>query len=254
MFDGGDISIAWNRRSPETLKDIQLIFQNPGRSLNPSHTVEQIIARPMKLLADMPNKEARKKHILQILTKVDLGKEYLEKKPRQLSGGEQQRVAIARALSISPRLIVCDEPTSALDVSVQASVLNLLNDLQLDTEAAYLFISHDLNVVNYISDYIMVMYAGKICEYGKRDEVMQPPFHPYTEALLSAMPEVDPKKQREVIELEGHLPDPSKKPKGCPFAGRCHKQVGEICEREYPPMVRHSETHYQFCHIKYPSE
>jgi len=254
VFDGGDISIAWNRRSPETLKDIQLIFQNPGRSLNPSHTVEQIIARPMKLLADMPNKEARKKHILQILTKVDLGKEYLEKKPRQLSGGEQQRVAIARALSISPRLIVCDEPTSALDVSVQASVLNLLNDLQLDTEAAYLFISHDLNVVNYISDYIMVMYAGKICEYGKRDEVMQPPFHPYTEALLSAMPEVDPKKQREVIELEGHLPDPSKKPKGCPFAGRCHKQVGEICEKEYPPMVRHSETHYQFCHIKYPSE
>lgn len=253
IFDDTDISIAWNKRSPETLKDIQLIFQNPGRSLNPSHTVEQIIARPMKLLGAMKNREERRKHILQILKKVDLGTEYLEKKPRQLSGGEQQRVAIARALSISPRLVVCDEPTSALDVSVQASVLNLLNDLQIDTEAAYMFISHDLNVVNYISDYIMVMYAGKICEYGQRDEVMQPPFHPYTEALLSAMPEVDPKKQREVIELEGFLPDPSKKPTGCPFAGRCHKQVGEICEREYPPLVRHSENHYQFCHIKYPS-
>ena len=250
MFDGTDISIAWNKRSKDTLKKIQLIFQNPGRSLNPSHTVEQIIARPMKRLANMHNATERRQRIVDMLKKVDLGKEYLEKKPKQLSGGEQQRVAIARALSISPDLIVCDEPTSALDVSVQASVLNLLNDLQLETHAAYMFISHDLNVINYLSDYIMVMYAGKICEYGKRDEVMAPPFHPYTEALLSAMPEVDPTKQKKVIEITGQLPDPAKKPKGCPFAGRCHKQVGEICEREYPPMVRLSDTHYYHCHIK----
>ena len=218
--------------------------------MNPSHTVEQIIARPMKRLANMHDATERRQRIVDMLKKVDLGKEYLEKKPRQLSGGEQQRVAIARALSISPDLIVCDEPTSALDVSVQASVLNLLNDLQLETHAAYMFISHDLNVINYLSDYIMVMYAGKICEYGKRDEVMAPPFHPYTEALLSAMPEVDPTKQKDVIEITGQLPDPAKKPKGCPFAGRCHKQVGEICEREYPPMVRLSDTHYYNCHIK----
>lgn len=250
MFDGTDISIAWNKRSKDTLKKIQLIFQNPGRSLNPSHTVEQIIARPMKRLANMHDATERRQRIVDMLKKVDLGKEYLEKKPRQLSGGEQQRVAIARALSISPELIVCDEPTSALDVSVQASVLNLLNDLQLETHAAYMFISHDLNVINYLSDYIMVMYAGKICEYGKRDEVMAPPFHPYTEALLSAMPEVDPTKQKDVIEITGQLPDPAKKPKGCPFAGRCHKQVGDICEREYPPMVKLSDTHYYNCHIK----
>ncbi len=251
-FAGEDITIGWKKRSPETLKDIQLIFQNPGRSLNPSHTVEQIIGRPMQRLLNMNSKEERRKKIISMLHKVDLGGEYLTKKPNQLSGGEQQRVAIARALSISPKMIVCDEPTSALDVSVQASVLNLLNDLQHDSEVTYLFISHDLNVINYLSDTIMVMYAGKICEYGKRDEVMSKPFHPYTEALLSAMPEVDPTKQKDPIRLEGGLPDPAKKPKGCPFAGRCHKQVGKICEEQYPPMVKFSETHYYNCHIKKP--
>ncbi|MBI9093293.1 MAG: dipeptide ABC transporter ATP-binding protein [Sphaerochaeta sp.] len=251
-FDGGDITQGWNHRKAETLKDIQLIFQNPGRSLNPSHTVEQIIGRPMQRLLHMHSKEERRKKIISMLHKVDLGGEYLTKKPNQLSGGEQQRVAIARALSISPKMIVCDEPTSALDVSVQASVLNLLNDLQHDSDVTYLFISHDLNVINYLSDTIMVMYAGKICEYGKRDEVMGKPFHPYTEALLSAMPEVDPTKQKDPIRLEGGLPNPAKKPKGCPFAGRCHKQVGKICEDQYPPMVRFSDTHYYNCHIAKP--
>ena len=217
IFNDTDITSSWRKRSPETLKDIQLIFQNPGRSLNPSHTVEQIIGRPMQRLLHINSKEERRKKIISMLHKVDLGGEYLAKKPNQLSGGEQQRVAIARALSISPKLIVCDEPTSALDVSVQASVLNLLNDLQHDCEVTYFFISHDLNVVNYISDTIMVMYAGKICEYGKRDEVMSKPFHPYTEALLSAMPEVDPTKQKDPIRLEGGLLT-RLRTKGCPFA------------------------------------
>ncbi len=252
-FGGEDITQGWNKRKAETLKDIQLIFQNPGRSLNPSHTVEQIIGRPMQRLLHIHSKEERRKKIISMLHKVDLGGEYLTKKPNQLSGGEQQRVAIARALSISPKMIVCDEPTSALDVSVQASVLNLLNDLQHDSDVTYLFISHDLNVINYLSDTIMVMYAGKICEYGNRDEVMGKPFHPYTEALLSAMPEVDPTKQKDPIRLEGGLPDPAKKPKGCPFAGRCHKQVGKICEEQYPPMVRFSDTHYYNCHIAKPA-
>ena len=252
LFDGRDVTQGWKKRTPESLKDIQLIFQNPGKSLNPSHTVEQIIGRPMKQLLHIDSKEERRNTIISILNKVNLGKEYLTKKPNQLSGGEQQRVAIARALSISPKMIVCDEPTSALDVSVQASVLNLLNDLQHDSEITYLFISHDLNVINYLSDSIMVMYAGKICEYGKRDEVMGKPFHPYTEALLSAVPEVDPTKQKKPIHLEGGLPDPAKKPKGCPFAGRCHKQVGKICEEQKPPMVRFSDTHYYYCHIAKP--
>lgn len=250
LFEGKDISLAWNKRSAETLKDIQLIFQNPGRSLNPSHTVEQIIARPMKRLSNIKSVAERRKQIVALLNKVDLGEEYLLKKPNQLSGGEQQRVAIARALSISPKLIVCDEPTSALDVSVQASVLNLLNDLQIDTQVTYLFISHDLNVINYLSDNIMVMYAGKICEFGTRDEVMAPPYHPYTEALLSAIPEVDPTKEKEPIRLEGSLPNPGKKQKGCPFASRCPRKVGAICSNVYPPMVKLSDSHYYYCHIK----
>jgi peptide/nickel transport system ATP-binding protein len=249
LFDGVDISISWRNRSRESLKQIQLIFQNPGRSLNPSHTVEQIIGRPMKKLSLITSATERRKLMISILHKVDLGSEYLQKKPRQLSGGEQQRVAIARALSISPSLIVCDEPTSALDVSVQASVLNLLNDIQQETKVAYMFISHDLNVINYLSDYIMVMYAGRICEYGKRDEVMSPPYHPYTEALLSAIPEVDPTLQKTPIKLEGSVPDPTKKIVGCPFAGRCHKQVGTICEKQAPPLVQVSETHQYYCHI-----
>jgi len=254
IFDGVDVTQGWKDRSAKTLKDIQLIFQNPGRSLNPSHTVEQIISRPMKRLLHIDSKEERVKTIKSMLRKVDLGEEYLTKKPRQLSGGEQQRVAIARALSISPKMIVCDEPTSALDVSVQASVLNLLNDLQDDSDITYLFISHDLNVINYLSDTIMVMYAGKICEYGKRDEVMGKTYHPYTEALFSAVPEVDPTKEKKTIHLEGGLPDPAKKPKGCPFAGRCHKQLGKICEEEYPPMVRVSDSHYYYCHIPNPEK
>jgi peptide/nickel transport system ATP-binding protein len=250
LFEGQDISMAWNKRTPEILKDIQLIFQNPGRSLNPSHTVEQIIARPMKRLSHISDADERREKIIKLLNKVDLGKEYLYKKPNQLSGGEQQRVAIARALSIEPKLIVCDEPTSALDVSVQASVLNLLNDLQIETDVTYLFISHDLNVINYLSDSIMVMYAGKICEFGTRDEVMAPPFHPYTEALFSAIPEVDPTREKKTIRIEGQLPNPSKKPTGCPFAGRCHRKVGPICDKEYPPMVKVSDSHYYYCHIK----
>ena len=252
-YQGADIALSWKKRDKNILKEIQLIFQNPGRSLNPSHTIENIIGRPMEKLTGKTDKKERRKEIIRFLSKVDLGKDYLTKKPRQLSGGEQQRVAIARALAIEPSLVVCDEPTSALDVSVQASVLNLLNDLQRDSQAAYLFISHDLHVINYLSDFIMVMYAGKIAEYGTRDEVMAPPYHPYTEALLSAVPEVDPSKKKVAIELEGGLPNPSKKIKGCPFAGRCHKQVGEICVKEFPPLVRVSPTHYYFCHIK-PNE
>lgn len=251
LFNGIDVTQGWKYRDNEVLKDIQLIFQNPGRSLNPSHTVEQIISRPMKRLLHIDSKEERTKIIEKMLRKVDLGKEYLYKKPKQLSGGEQQRVAIARALSISPKMIVCDEPTSALDVSVQASVLNLLNGLQKDSDITYLFISHDLNVINYLSDSIMVMYAGKICEYGKRDEIMNNTCHPYTQALLSAVPEVDPTKEKKTIHLEGGLPDPAKKPKGCPFAGRCHKQIGKICEEKYPEKVYVSDTHYYNCHIKY---
>ncbi len=249
IFGDTNISFSWKRRTPEVLKDIQLIFQNPGRSLNPSFTLESIIGRPMKKLLGVKSKEERKKQIIDLLKKVDLGEEYLYRKATQLSGGEMQRAAVARAFSISPHLLICDEPTSALDVSVQASVLNLLGDLQQESGASYIFISHDLNVINYISDYIMVMYLGRICEYGRKGEVVGPPYHPYTEALMSAVPEVDPTLKRKVIRLEGSPPNPTKKIKGCPFAGRCHKKIGKICDTQPPPRVYFSGTHFAYCHL-----
>ena len=244
-----DISFSWRRRTPEVLKEIQLIFQNPGRSLNPSFTLEQILGRPMKKLLGIRSRQERRKRIADILRKVDLGEEYLDRRATHLSGGEMQRAAVARAFSISPHLLVCDEPTSALDVSVQASVLNLLGDLQQETGASYIFISHDLNVINYISDYIMVMYLGRICEYGRKDEVVGPPYHPYTEALMSAVPDVDPTLKRKVIRLAGSPPNPTRKIKGCPFAGRCHRKIGAICDTEPPPRVSFSSHHVAFCHL-----
>ena len=249
ILDGTDISVSWKRRDPEALREIQLIFQNPGRSLNPSFTLEQIIGRPMKKLLGVRSREERRTRIIDMLKKVDLGKEYLTRKPKQLSGGEKQRAALARAFSISPNLLVCDEPTSALDASVQASVLNLLVNLQRESGAAYIFISHDLNVINYLSDNIMVMYLGKICEFGTKNEVVGSPRHPYTEALLSAVPDVDPSLEKETIRLEGSPPNPTKKVRGCPFAGRCHRKIGEICDTVPPPRVELSDTHFVHCHI-----
>jgi peptide/nickel transport system ATP-binding protein len=250
IFDGTDISVSWRNRTPDVLREIQLIFQNPGRSLNPSFTLESIIGRPMKKLLKIGSRAERRKIIVDILKKVDLGEEYLYRRPRQLSGGEMQRAALARAFSISPHLLVCDEPTSALDASVQASVLNLLVDLQKESGASYIFISHDLNVINYLSDNIMVMYLGRICEYGKKDEVVGSPCHPYTEALLSAVPDVDPSVKREAIRLEGSPPNPTQKITGCPFAGRCHRKVGSICDTTPPPKVHFSESHFAYCHLK----
>lgn len=249
LFKDLNISVSWKKRTPEMLKEIQLIFQNPGRSLNPSFTLEKIIGRPMKKLLGINSKTERRKMIVDILKKVDLGEEYLYRKANQLSGGEMQRAAIARSFSISPDLLICDEPTSALDVSVQASVLNLLVDLQQESGAAYIFISHDLNVINYISDYIMVMYLGRVCEYGKKDEIVGPPYHPYTEALLSAVPDVDPSLKKRKIRLEGSPPNPTKKIKGCPFAGRCHREIGDICKTVPPPKVEFSDTHFVYCHL-----
>jgi peptide/nickel transport system ATP-binding protein len=249
IFDGKDISVSWKKRSPEVLREIQLIFQNPGRSLNPSFTIESIIGRPMQKLLGIQSKQERRKMIIDLLKKVDLGAEYLSRRPKQLSGGEMQRVAVARAFSISPNLLVCDEPTSALDASVQASVLNLLVDLQKESGASYIFISHDLNVINYLSDYIMVMYLGRIVEYGMKDEVAGSPGHPYTEALLSAVPDVDPSLKKGSIRLEGSPPNPTKKIRGCPFAGRCHRKIGDICDSTPPPRVEISNTHFVFCHL-----
>jgi peptide/nickel transport system ATP-binding protein len=249
LFKNQDIAKTWKHRSKDILQDIQLIFQNPGRSLNPSFTVGQVLDRPILKMLGIKSKQERKKMMLDLLRKVDLGEEYLSRKTTRLSGGEKQRIAVARAFITNPKLIVCDEPTSALDVSVQASVLNLLNELQEQSQNSYIFISHDLNVINYISDHILVMYLGRVCEYGLRDEVVQPPYHPYTESLLSSVPEVDPEKHRTPIRLEGSPPNPSEKIPGCPFASRCHKKIEGLCDTTPPPKKKLSETHYLFCHL-----
>ncbi len=249
LFDGMDITMSWRKRSNDVLKNIQLIFQNPGRSLNPAFTVEQTLDRPMKRLLGIKSRKERRERAVNILRKVDLGAEYLTRKTNRLSGGEMQRVAVARAFSITPSLVICDEPTSALDVSVQASVLNLLVDLQYESGVAYMFISHDLNVINYVSDYIMVMYQGRICEFGTREEVTSPPHHPYTEALLSSVPEVEPSLANEVIQLEGSPPNPTKKDVGCPFADRCPRKLDDICDSTPPPKVRFSDSHLVSCHL-----
>lgn len=248
-FDGGEIAGSWRRRDRRALREVQLIFQNPGRSLNPSFSVQAILERPLKKLLGVRDPAERRRRAVEMLRKVDLGEEYLSRRPRRLSGGEKQRVALARAFLSSPKLLVCDEATSALDVSVQASVLNLLHELQAESGASYLFISHDLNVVNYVSDHVLVMYLGRVCEYGRRDEVVTPPYHPYTEALLSAAPEVDPARRDKPIRLKGSPPDPTRPIRGCPFAGRCHKKIGPICDETPPPRLALSATHHIYCHL-----
>jgi peptide/nickel transport system ATP-binding protein len=184
-----------------------------------------------------------------LLHSVRLDERYLDRLPNELSGGEKQRVGIARAFATRPDLIVCDEPVSALDVSVQAAILNLLAGLQASERTAYLFISHDMSVVRYLADRVAVVYLGRICESGPVDRVFAPPWHPYTEALLSAVPVPDPDAQVDPIRLEGPVPSAADPPKGCPFHTRCPRKVGPVCEREVPPARRDDDGHTIVCHI-----
>lgn len=249
-YKGSDITKNWQHRSRDILKEIQMVFQDPARSLNPSYTVEEIIGRPIQVLLGVKDKARRREMIVELLRKVGLGEEYLRKKTSQMSGGERQRVAVARVFAVRPDLVICDEPTSALDVSVQAAVLNLLVDLQHESEEiSYIFISHDLHVVNYVSDFVMVMYLGKICEFGRTEEVFSPPYHPYTEALLSAVPEVGSGTKQNMIRLEGSVPVPDGSIRGCHFHTRCPRKIAGLCDAVDPPRVEFGETHYLHCHL-----
>ena len=249
-YNEADITQTWRHRNKAVLQDIQMVFQDPARSLNPSYTVERIIGRPIKILRGVKEKKERRRLVLEILNKVGLNRDYLRKKPHQMSGGERQRVAVARVFAVKPDLVICDEPTSALDVSVQAAVLNLLIDLQQESDRiSYIFISHDLHVVNYVSDFVMVMYLGKISEFGRTEEIFKPPYHPYTEALLSAAPEVGAGNRTSMIRLEGSVPVPDGTLSGCHFHTRCPRKVGRICESQDPPKVKLSGTHYLHCHL-----
>jgi len=209
--------------------------------------VRRILRRALKKLADLTGPAAETR-LLELVQSVRLAERYLTVRPNQLSGGLKQRVAIARAFAGEPRLVVCDEPTSALDVSVQAAILNLLVELQVDRKVAYLFISHDLGVVRYISDRIAVLYLGRLMEFGPAEVVFEGPHHPYTEALLSSVPTIDGA-GRERIKLAGEIPSAALPPSGCVFHTRCHRKVGTICEEQEPPLIEVEEGHLMRCHI-----
>ena len=246
-LDGRPLADRIARRDPEEVRALQIVFQNPDSALNRRFTVRRIIGRAMTKLLGTRGRE-RDTRVRELAQAVRLEAGLLGSRPGQLSGGLKQRVAIARAFAGEPRVVVCDEPTSALDVSVQAAILNLLADLQRDRGVTYLFISHDLGVVRYLSDRIAVLYLGRLMELGPADAVFEAPHHPYTEALLSAVPTLGGE-ERPRIRLAGELPGHAEPPSGCVFHTRCPRKLGEICEREEPPLAEVQPGRFLRCHI-----
>ncbi|MCB9151184.1 MAG: ABC transporter ATP-binding protein [Caldilineaceae bacterium] len=252
-FMGFDITKDLNDRDAELMEELQMVFQNPDSTMNPSYTVGQQIGRPLLRFGKIPKEQVRAE-VVKLLHSVRLGENYYDRLPRQLSGGEKQRVGIARALATRPDLVLCDEPVSALDVSVQAAVLNLLLEVQQEYNSTLLFIAHDLSVVRFFSDYIAVMYLGEIVEIGPAAAIYAPPYHPYTEALLSAVPIPDPDAEQKHIRLSGSVPSAINPPSGCHFHTRCPRRHllpdgGKICAEQEPPWQQVTEGHRIYCHI-----
>ncbi|WP_342605348.1 dipeptide ABC transporter ATP-binding protein [Peribacillus sp. FSL E2-0159] len=244
-FEGSSL-LSKGRNKKELGKNIQMIFQDPYSSLNPRMTVANIIAEPL-VLHKIGTKSDRQKRVDELLEKVGLTSAHGARYPEEFSGGQRQRIGIARALALNPKLIVCDEPVSALDVSIQAQILNLLKDIQEDMGLSYIFIAHGLQAVKHISDRIIVMYLGKVMEVSETNQLFEHPLHPYTEALISAVPEPDPSiRDRERIILSGDLPSPSNPPVGCRFHTRC-PLADERCRREDPPLEQVSEGRWVAC-------
>lgn len=235
-------------RDKETLSQLQMIFQNPDEALNPYLTVGESLRRPLISLKNLSSPEAQMQAI-ELLAKVRLPSEYLHRLPGQLSGGEKQRVAVARAFATNPDLLIADESVSALDVSVQAAILNLLIALQIDNNTAMLFIAHDIAVVGYLADLIAVMYLGQLMQFGDATSIFDPPYHPYTEALLSAVPPPDPSVEQERIRLSGDVPSAIDRPSGCPFHTRCPRFLGDICIEQAPPWQEGEDGKRIYCHI-----
>jgi len=229
-------------------KDIQIVFQDPYASLNPKMTVGKIIGEPLKIYNIKPDKKKREEKVKDLLEIVGLSRDHYGRYPHEFSGGQRQRICIARALALRPKLIICDEAVSALDVSIRSQILNLLKDLQDEFKLTYIFISHDLSVVKYLCDRIGVMYLGKMVELAPSEELFSNHCHPYTRALLSAIPEPDPKKVKERIILKGDVPNPINPPSGCTFHPRCDF-CQDICKTEAPTMEMVKDGHYVSCHL-----
>lgn len=245
LFDGEDISKKSEKELKSFRKRTQTIFQDPYASLNPNMTVKDIIREPLDIHTNF-SKDEKDKIVYEMLKKVGLNKEHATRYPHEFSGGQRQRIGIARALSVKPDFIFCDEPISALDVSIQAQIINLLEDLQKELGITYLFIAHDLSMVKHISHRVCVMYLGKVVEIGSSEDIYENPKHPYTKALLSSIPKIDDDTEEEI--LEGDVPSPLNPPSGCRFRTRC-KYAKEICSKENPPRVDFGNEHFAYCHV-----
>lgn len=246
LFEDKEISSMSKSELRKTRRDIQMVFQDPYASLNPRHSIQQILEEPL-IVHGIGNKEERKKRVQEMLEVVGLSSYHARRYPHQFSGGQRQRIGIAKALMTKPKLIIADEPVSALDVSIQAQVLNLMKDIQTEFQLTYIFIAHDLGVVRHISDRVGVMYLGRLIELADSEELYENPMHPYTKALLSAVPIPDPDIKRETILIEGELPSPANPPSGCAFHTRC-SQCMDICKTKRP-VERNLNGHSVACHL-----
>ena len=248
MFQGNDLT-KYSERQMQQVRgsEIAMIFQDPIASLNPRMTVQEIIAEGLKIRG-VKDPEELHRQVVAMLEHVGLQAEHASRYPHEFSGGQRQRIGIARALAVEPSLIIADEPVSALDVSIQAQVLNLLNELKHDLDLTYIFVAHDLSVVEYISDRVGVMYLGNFVEVGEKEKIYSNPMHPYTQALLSAVPVPDPTAKRERILLEGSIPSAHKPPTGCKFHTRCPKCM-ECCKTQAPERYEVDDGHYVYCHL-----
>ena len=247
-LDGEDITEYNDRRMRSIRKKVQMVFQDPYASLNPRMSVFDIIAEPLLVHHLYQDKADLEKKVLDLLHRVGLDDYHANRYPHEFSGGQRQRIGIARALAVEPSLIIADELVSALDVSIQAQVLNLLNELKHDLDLTYIFVAHDLSVVEYISDRVGVMYLGNFVEVGEKEKIYSNPMHPYTQALLSAVPVPDPTAKRERILLEGSIPSAHKPPTGCKFHTRCPKCM-ECCKTQAPERYEVDDGHYVYCHL-----